>query len=434
VALALGAAALIVLLPLAARWNPPHESRQPAPAVADAAGIIRLPGPEDTAPFPGPALRRSQGYLGAEACRECHAEKVAGFVETGHYRSTELAGEDSIDARFGGEASTVRSKEPTLRYVLEKQGGGFFQTAVVRTPRGEVRHSERFDVVIGSGIKGETYAYYRGNQLFQLPLAYVSELDDWTGNPGLAEGMAHYWRRVKPTCMFCHATCFDDKAPLAEHGKPEHIIVGISCERCHGPGREHAEHHRAHPDETAARHIVNPGGLSQLRQLDICGQCHAGSATVVDPAFRPGDDLADFVLEGIENVRGEEAGQDSGAPQGFHGLNQFAQLKNSPCFQNSPEMTCTTCHNPHVSEVGKIEQFSKRCQECHEAEACHLHLTLGQRIESNCIDCHMPSKTDHSLEMLSADHPTYSPKMHDHRIGRHREIGERIRDEWLREK
>lgn len=433
VALALAAVAVVLLIPVVSAVIPGKIDRpRPIAGRVDPLGIIRLPQPADENVFTGFPLTPRLGFVGAEACRECHEEKMNGFEATGHHRSSELASEESIDARFREKMGTVRSNVPALHYLLEDRDDGFYQTAVVESKLEKYRHSERFDLVIGSGNKGETYTYYRGNQLYQLPLAYVRELDDWTGNPGLNEAFAHYSRRVTAACMFCHSTCFDDTVPLSEHGKPGHVIVGISCERCHGPGKEHVEHHRQHRDDATARHILNPSTLPRLRQLDICGQCHSGSI-VVDSAFRPGDVLADFIRHRSERKGAADGAIASSQPtDDFHGLNQLAQLAKSRCYQKSDDMTCTTCHNPHVDEHGKIELFSKRCQACHEPEACDMHLSLGERIASNCIDCHMPSKTDRSLTMPSAEHPTYSPTMHDHVIGRNREIGERIRDSWLR--
>jgi hypothetical protein len=37
-------------------------------------------------------------------------------------------------------------------------------------------HTERFDYVIGSGGKGQTYLYWKGDLLFQLPVSYWTEL------------------------------------------------------------------------------------------------------------------------------------------------------------------------------------------------------------------------------------------------------------------
>jgi hypothetical protein len=44
-------------------------------------------------------------------------------------------------------------------------------------------------LVTGSGEKGQTYLYWRGNQLFQLPVSYWTELREWVNSPDSSMGL-----------------------------------------------------------------------------------------------------------------------------------------------------------------------------------------------------------------------------------------------------
>jgi hypothetical protein len=77
---------------------------------------------------------------------------------------------------------------------------------------------------------------------------------------------------------------------------------GISCEACHGPGREHVEFHQnavnryrhhlsGEPDPT----IVNPARCTKEASVMICARCHSSSqphdrnkAWMEGIHFRPG--------------------------------------------------------------------------------------------------------------------------------------------------
>jgi hypothetical protein len=65
---------------------------------------------------------------------------------------------------------------------MEKKKNRFFQTAYIS---GDVSQSEPFDIVIGSGRKGQTYLYWKDDKIFQLPVSYYTPTDSWVNSPGL---------------------------------------------------------------------------------------------------------------------------------------------------------------------------------------------------------------------------------------------------------
>ena len=245
--------------------------------------------------------------------------------------------------------------------------------------------TERLDLVIGSGGKGQTYLYWKGDELFQLPVGYSTVLHEWINSPGYVDGTANFERPVIPRCLECHTTYFDAVLPGSDFNvyNKDNFILGISCERCHGPGRRHIESQRTASAARSPAAIVNPAKLSPARRADVCAQCHGGQGQrEIFPAFSyvPGQPLEKYIDLGPV---------DSAADVDVHGQ-QGKLLMKSRCFQASAIMTCSTCHNVHKKEPD-LAAMSQHCLGCHELKASPTHAKAGDAISKNCIDCHMPT-------------------------------------------
>jgi predicted CXXCH cytochrome family protein len=94
-------------------------------------------------------------------------------------------------------------------------------------------------------------------------------------------------------------------------------------------------------------------------------------------------------------------------------VGHFEQLRQSACYQKSSDMSCVTCHDPHVRQKPKdlTTFYRDKCLKCHTVEACVLE--LGQRLKKdptdNCKACHMP-RGGTEIPHVAFTH---------HRIGRH---------------
>ena len=374
--------------------------------------IILLPKPDSStnaANLNAPSSLAGK-FLGAQACQECHEDKFETFTKTSHHLTSAPATKASITADFGNGSILFKSGNPALRWRLESRNDGFYQTAIVSSNGKEYEHTEQIDLVTGSGKLGQTYLYRKGSQLFQLPISYVRQLSDWVYSPGYSDELADFRRPVKADCLVCHATYFDNSVP-PQDGGANHIVYGISCERCHGLGADHVEFHRQNPEAETGKHIANPSDFPRNRQIDICGQCHSGFQAFLKPpfSFQPGDSFEEYFQLGSQKADAELA---------MHASNQALRLAKSLCFQNSPEMTCTTCHDPHVLESGKLASFSHRCQQCHESDECGLSDRLTKRFADHCVECHMPLTVDTKTPFHSSTKDeTYYPRMWDHAMG-----------------
>ena len=115
---------------------------------------------------------------------------------------------------------------------MDKSDAGYFQTAVTGTPPEVSSQTERIDLVVGSSRKGQSYLYWKSDQLFELPVSYWTALRQWVNSPGYRDGFADFDRPIVPRCLECHATYFEALRP-DNHYNQANFIVGIACEKCH---------------------------------------------------------------------------------------------------------------------------------------------------------------------------------------------------------
>lgn len=348
----------------------------------------------------------ASGYAGDAACRSCHQEKVDAYLRTAHHLTSQPADQNSILGKFTEGENILKTSNPELFYRMEANPRGQFQTAVMGIPPDTTSRTERFDLVIGSGGKGQTYLYWKGEELFQLPVTYWTELGQWVNSPGYRDGFPDFSRRVLPRCLDCHASYFESLAPPLNHYRNPGFELGISCEKCHGDGRDHVAGRTSKQPATSAHLIVNPAQLTRDRQIDLCALCHAGIGELTAKPFTyvPGEPLDKYLA--LPQL-------DPSANIDVHG-SQVELLKRSRCYQSSAAMTCSTCHNVHATQHD-LAAFSERCLSCHKAESCGVYPKMGGKIVSNCIDCHMPDQQT-NLIVSDSNGRKVRPKVRNHWI------------------
>jgi hypothetical protein len=345
-------------------------------------------------------------YAGDAACLSCHTEK-ASFASTAHHLSSRLPTAASIKGHFERGRAVLATPNPYLHFQMESRDSGFYQSAVVSAGPDSGTVTQRFGVVIGSGRKGQTYLFWRGDRLFQLPVSYWTSLDDWVMSPGYPEGVANFGREVAPRCLECHSTVA--KSLLAMNAQNRYdttsMILGIACERCHGPGKEHAASAGSLVRRIFGTGIVHPRKLPREREVEICASCHGGIGEEISPAFsyRAGERLGNY-------LRLHEPLPDE--PLDVHD-NQVALLQRSACYRNSG-MTCATCHDVHVQQRDPA-YFSNRCLTCHTARSCGLFPTHGEALVGRCVDCHMPEQRS-SVIVSSVEGSAVRPRIRSHWI------------------
>lgn len=327
-------------------------------------------------------------YAGDQTCAGCHKTHAQTYRRTAHYQTSSRVTTGSLAARLPGPSVALKTGNPRVSFRIDTRASGYFQTGTVDgSPKPSVT-TGRFDLVTGSGRKGQTYLHWEKDALFQLPISYWTAPGRWINSPGYADGSVEFRRAIQPRCLECHATYARPVAAPNRYAADE-LILGITCEKCHGPGRDHVTR-RSTPNATGPDFIVNPTRLSRERQIELCETCHAGTdvANVSRPfTYRPGQPLTTYYRRP----------QAKGTPSVEVHANQIALLALSRCFQAS-QMTCSTCHNVHTPQRDTAA-LSARCLDCHRADAHTALPKAPANLRSGCVDCHMPNQTSNAIAL-----------------------------------
>jgi hypothetical protein len=331
-------------------------------------------------------------YAGPGVCSKCHKSITANFLHTAHYLTSQIASAKSIKGNFiPGKNIFVYGPGRIVR--LEKRDSGFYQ---VYYYKGEERVVRRFDIVVGSGTKGQTYLSWVNNQLIELPVSYFTQVKAWANSPGYPLYPTLFNRPATTRCLECHSTFAGTLTPPMQ--EPEKfdstkLIYRITCEKCHGPGAKHVAYQTKNPNDTVSRFIVNPLQLSKALSMDLCNLCHSGRLQKTKPSFEfiAGDTLSNYfeIDTGTKNVSIIDV----------HG-NQYGLLAASKCFRISKTMTCLTCHDVHKNERGKMQLFSQRCMSCHTNQHKQINGLSNAKLITNCVNCHMPNQSSISIAFL----------------------------------
>lgn len=240
---------------------------------------------------------------------------------------------------------------------------------------------KKMEFRFGSGEHSRSY-FGRdalGN-LIEIPVSWYSENGGtWAMSPGFETAQhAGFSRKVNPQCLFCHNAISQS-------------AVGIDCQRCHGPGSDHA----ANPTRAT---IVNPARLTPARRIEVCLQCHLETTNLPLPgqiirynrdvfSYRPGEPLTDYALyfDHKPNTGYDDKFEFSSAPY---------RLFKSACYRANPEaLTCTTCHDPHGDGVKGANRapdtYAKACNSCHAGK---LTSQNHPATATDCIACHMAER------------------------------------------
>ncbi|RFZ95063.1 hypothetical protein D0C36_05925 [Mucilaginibacter conchicola] len=334
---------------------------------------------------------RGDEYTGAKTCLSCHKSINDSYIHTAHALASSAPADATVNGSFlKGNDSVYYNDHAHI--MMQKTDSGMYEASFIN---GQMVNRERIDMVTG-GVKGETYLYWKENELFELPVSYDNSKSKWIVSPGFDTTIASYDRMVNLRCMECHASYAKTEpgkvasfSGEAQGFDKNSVIMKIDCERCHGPGREHADFQLNNPEVKTAKYITRIQSLTQAQQTDLCGTCHSGTQTDNSRSifeFKPGDKLSDF----------KQRAASAGAPDlehiDVHG-DQLEMLKTSKCYSAS-KMNCSSCHDAHKNQRNEAEMFAAKCESCHSAVNHNLCKMTGKIdaavLKTKCVDCHMP--------------------------------------------
>jgi len=378
------------------------------------------------------AQQMGNGYADPDACLRCHANIAASYRQTGMGQSFHRVTSGGHRAASAGHVedfqlhNTLYNKASDRHYTMLERDGALFEQRFQTGFDGSVTNREemRIDYVIGSGNHALTYLHRTSEgKLIELPVSWYSEAGGyWEMSPGYDDAHQQDFRRAIPyECMACH-NGYPAPDPAANSSPDKNIFganlpEGIDCQRCHGPGQAHVEAAEDGESTEAIRAaIVNPARLSRERQMDVCMQCHLETTSWPLPhsirrfehgafSYRPGEPLENYQLAFDHKPA-------AGYDDEFQVAHQAYRLRKSACFRKS-QMTCITCHDPHVQLRGQeaIAHYVSVCLSCHvgihASRVPNDEKPAAQRPADapNCLTCHMGKRrTDDAVHVVMTDH------------------------------
>jgi predicted CXXCH cytochrome family protein len=215
-------------------------------------------------------------------------------------------------------------------------------------------------------------------------------------------------RPTGPLCDGCHSTNYNIQTKTVSEWN-------VGCEKCHGPGSEHAGH-------PLPSNIVNPARLDYVRANNTCMQCHTQGQPLSNPiagqyydwpvGYHQGEDLSDYwKLE--EHTLGETNFMhfaDGTAHKNRMQGNDFVQ---SVMYRRG--VTCFSCHDVHgtANNADLVRPIRELCTTCHGPNSpngphaasieAHTHHAAGSP-GSECVNCHMPRIEQTIADVNVRDH------------------------------
>lgn len=360
---------------------------------------------------------RGPEFAGDESCIQCHKTIHESHSVTSHALAMSKATRENVLGAFDAP-DAVFDYGNGKKLHMEKHNSQRYQVLYE-----ESRKIQAFPIEMVFGTKhAQTFAYWKNGNTYELPASYYASADCWGTSPGFSASQPNFDRKIIKDCYACHGSNASSSvndgsnsymSDLENIVRPETIVYGIDCERCHGPAKEHVNHHLKNPGEKTAVAIRAFSSLTPKQKLDACAICHSGADGMKMKSrfqFRPGDRIEDFY----------RPTSDSRTDIDVHG-NQYGLLIQSKCFIKSGKMDCTTCHKPHENVSASAESNSVSCIGCH-AKPMHSGKTTSEitskKLTRNCIECHMPKQDSRAIKFQrSANAPFEKYQLRTHKIG-----------------
>jgi hypothetical protein len=98
------------------------------------------------------------------------------------------------------------------------------------------------------------------------------------------------------------------------------------------------------------------------------------------------------------------------------------QLRASTCYQKSSTLTCTTCHDPHLTKLPEnpVAFYREKCLTCHNTQSCNIDFAARRKKDpaDNCMACHMSRGATDIPQPApeSADIPELTPLYDDSQL------------------
>lgn len=413
------------------------------------------------APENRPVQALDKGFVSSDTCRSCHPGNYASWHESFHRTMTQVASFttiaaplDGLELTYDGADYRVERKEKTYAVRSKPQGAP-------ATAYGAAR-----EIVLLTGSHNLQIYWLEtgeGRTLVQFPFAYIVAEKKWAPVQQTFllppdAGQFYAAGEWNGACMDCHVTQGRSRFVAENKFDSQVSEFGISCEACHGEGREHIARNR-NPLRRFALHlgggadatIANPARMTGPQSALVCGQCHSiwafngmddkiawnqrggkfqpgdkelGLRWVVQPGGTDHPQQREMMQRTNPHFMGDRFWGDGMVRVTGRELNGTMA---SPCYQGG-KFSCLSCHEMHpdaadatAMQTWKSGQLApglesdRACLQCHEgmkaAIAAHTHHAAGSA-GSSCYNCHMPHTTYGLLRAIRS-HQVSSPSVRE---------------------
>ncbi|MFO0958939.1 MAG: multiheme c-type cytochrome [Isosphaeraceae bacterium] len=322
--------------------------------------------------------------VGDRVCAECHPGESALFARSGHSKTLHPISKSGVAQGLDGR-SFPDPELPGVTWTYHYQDGTF----TIERVEGDSTESMTADYAFGSDSHATTFVSVvegprHAPAVFEHRLTHFAKGDRMGITPGQEEGSAmfgrmHAGRRSAEVetvhCFGCHSTLTSAEGRSRFDAKT--MVMNVSCESCHGPGRDHVAAARVAGPGAELAMDYGPNRYKADDQMRLCGQCHRHPDMAPPGSIRP---------DNPEIVRFQPVG-----------------LMQSRCYKESRQaLNCATCHDPHAPVATNSTAYDRACLKCHKGAAANVCPAPGASA-GNCAGCHMP-RQDSGQGVLFADH------------------------------
>jgi hypothetical protein len=321
-------------------------------------------------------------YVGSQVCASCHASKVAVQRNTSMAKTAAHAS----DAEILQAISKMNFSVGKFSYEIRREESG----SVYTVTDGAKTFSFPLLWAFGTGRVGQSYLYKKEDgKFYEARVTYFDTLKNLHFTPGRAldapKDLQEAMERQVPAdeierCFACHTTA----ATMGKQLDEQKLMLGVTCEACHGPGAKHVAAAQmasmAGTPDAARGTIFNAAHLDPADTVDFCGACHAT--------------FWDVKLTGAKSVSTAKS--------------QPYRLEQSKCWGNGDaRLTCPACHDPHVQLETESAPYDRFCVNCHAAGLKKTDEHVGAVCKvgtKECSSCHMPKVNVPEMHYAFTDH------------------------------
>jgi len=337
--------------------------------------------------WPTKGLPTRDEYLGPAACAACHASEAADQESTPMAKACAPAGSSK---NLQAHPRLTFRQDPYKYDLTRVQASGVFSVS-----KGAQSISVALAWVFGEGEVGETPVFKHDGTYYESRLSYfpvLGALDISPGHPhSLPDNLvaALGLRLTAEDARLCFG-CHNTAASTGGQFDPDHLIPGVTCEACHGPGAKHVAAMKSGQRAQGLAAVLNPAKLGPVDSVDYCGACHRTWADVLESG-----------AVGVRTVR-------------F----QPYRLEGSRCWgTGDARLTCLSCHDPHKPLMRASGAYDRVCLHCHSGAGTTEGAGISRAVvcpqgTKDCVVCHMPKYeapdthaqfTDHRIRLVSRD-------------------------------